>query len=76
MKENEKMIIDINEYIDKYIINYDIENSIKEGFSLGKNYKKNEDILLIYQIISKDYINYFHYINIEKIIFLSQTGIL
>ena len=30
---------------------------------------KNEDILLIYQIISKDYINYFHYRNIEIIFY-------
>ena len=36
-------------------------------FSLNKNIEHN-DILLIYQIISEDYINYFHYKNIENIL--------
>ena len=29
---------------------------------------ENNDFLLIYQIISEDYINYFHYKNIENIL--------
>ena len=64
INKDEKIIQNIIEYLDKYIINNDI---ISKEFSLGDNNIKNEDILLIYQIISKDYINYFHYRNIEII---------
>ena len=67
LKEDETVIKDINEYIDKYIINNDYNNNIDKDFTLTNMKENNEDILLIYQIISKDYINYFHYQNIEKI---------
>ena len=44
-----------------------------KDFSVVDDSDKNEDILLIYQIISKEYINYFHYKNIEKILsYLNQ----
>ena len=68
IKKEEIIIKDIIEYIDKYTKNIDIKNSIIEDFSYKNKVEINEDILLIYQIISKDYINYFHYKNIEKML--------
>jgi len=73
IKEEGKIIKNIFVYIDKNIINNDIKNPTMEDFSFIDNNEKNEDISLIYQIISKDYINYFHYLNIEKIfVYLKQ----
>ena len=66
--KDEKIIKNIIEYIDKCIINNDINNPINKDFSITNFNEKSEDILLIYQIISKDYNNYFHYKNIEKIL--------
>ena len=46
------------------------ENSIKEGsISFEEIKENNKDILLIIEIISQDYINFFHLLNIEKILF-------
>ena len=64
IKEDEKIIKDIVQYIDKYIINNDIKNNNSKYFSSVNNNEKNEDILLIYQIVTKDYINYIHFLNI------------
>ena len=71
LNKDEKVIKDINQYIDKYIINNHIYNIIylfKDNFTLTNDNEKNEDISLIYQIIAKNYHNYFHYKNIEKIL--------
>ena len=75
INENEKIIKDINEYINKYVNKNldndnieDIKNLINKDFSLANNEEKDADIFLIYQFISKDYINYFHFRNIEKIL--------
>ena len=46
IKEDGRIIKVIVQYIDKYIINSDINNSKNEEISLGNT--KNEDILLIY----------------------------
>jgi hypothetical protein len=70
IKDDDKMIKKIIQYTDKYIINNNIENDsnlINEEFSLMKNIE-NKDILLINQIILVNYINYFHYKNIEDIL--------
>ena len=70
LKSEDKIIKGITEYIDKYIITDEYinnKNSIIEDFSMKESEEKNNDIFLIYQIISKDYNNYFHIRNIEKI---------
>ena len=71
IKEEDEVIKRINNYININIINNDkfIDdiNLIGADFSLNKDIEYN-DILLIYQIISEDYINYFHYKNIENIL--------
>ena len=48
INEDEKIIKDINEYIDEYIINNDFKNFVDKDFSLVNTIDKNEDILLIY----------------------------
>ena len=71
IKEETKLIKDIVKYINKYIIDNEYnkrENFIHEEFRSMENSEKNEDILLIHQIISNKYINYLHYKNIEKIL--------
>ena len=70
---DEKIIKGIISYIDKYIVNHGNTITINNDFALTHINKKKEDILLIHQIISKDYINYFHYKNIEKLlVYLNQ----
>ena len=78
MKETDEIIKKIIQYIDINIINNDkfIENEnnlITDDFLLNKNIE-NKDILLINQIISEEYLNYFHYKNIENILnYLKNT---
>ena len=72
IKEEDEIIKKINDYINNYIINNDKyidynDNLINNDLSLNKNIE-NVDILLINQIISEEYINYFHYKNIENIL--------
>ena len=74
IKEEDEIIQKIKKYIDinlinndKYIENNNNNNLIDDVFLLNKS-KENNDILLINKIISEDYINYFHYKNIEKIL--------
>ena len=73
IKEDDEIIKIIIQYINKYIItnkdsnNKDNDNSINEDLTLIKVFD-NQDILLINRIISVDYINYIHYINIEDIL--------
>ena len=53
-----------------YIIPIKEEENIgnKNGLDIKKENKDNNDILLIYDIVSLNYNNYFHYKNIEKIL--------
>ena len=70
LKQDDNIIKDITKYIDEYIIINDYNNvksSILEDFPLKETKEENGDIFLIYQIISKDYNNYFHIRNIERI---------
>ena len=78
IKKEDKIIKMIIQYIEKYTINNndkdnekdgnkDNDDSISEDLYLMKIID-NQDILLINQIISVNYLNYFHFQNIEKIL--------
>ena len=56
-------LITIKNFLSTYVI------PMKESDEKTIEEEKNEDIFLIIEIISKDYINYFHFINIIRIIY-------
>ena len=79
IKEDDKLIKIIIQYIDKYLINNNDKDSDKDDNKVNNNNSMsedlsklkiidNQDIILINKIISLDYINFFHYLNIEDIL--------